>query len=149
MSRFLYGASLRRFPYFLIWRETYPKTFSPEFLSICEYNSPPPQKKKTNLHVTDLWKTGILYRFVRREWWTINMGKTAKETYIQTIIICEFLLNALQINQKIIPFRPFHRAIDETLKIAEKCWPFMYQNFNRLLQFSFVSLGWSLLYVYK
>ena len=31
--------ALRRFPYLLFWRETYPQTFSPEFLSICEYNS--------------------------------------------------------------------------------------------------------------
>ena len=29
------------------------------------------------------------------------------------------MLNALQINQKIIPFLPFHRAIDETLRIPE------------------------------
>ena len=41
--------------------------------------------------------------------------------------------------KKIIPFRPFHRAIDETLKIPEKCWPFLYQNFTRILQFSSIS----------
>ena len=26
----------------------------------------------------------------------------------------------------------FHRAIDETLKIPEKCWPFLYLNFTRV-----------------
>ena len=30
------------------------------------------------------------------------------------------MLNTLQINPKIIPYRPFHQAIDETLKILEK-----------------------------
>ena len=30
---------LRRFPNLLFWRETYPQTFSSEFLLICEYNS--------------------------------------------------------------------------------------------------------------
>ena len=44
------------------------------------------------------------------------------------------MLNALLINKKkIIPYR---RAIDETLKIPEKCWPFLYLNFTRVLQFS-------------
>ena len=37
---------LRRFPYLLFWREIYPQTFCPEFLSICEYNS----WKKTACH---------------------------------------------------------------------------------------------------
>ena len=39
-------------------------------------------------------------------------------------------------SKKIIPYRPFHRAIDETLKFPEQCWPFLYLNFNRVLQFS-------------
>ena len=30
--------------------------------------------------------------------------------------------------KKLIPYRPFHRAIDESLKIPEKCWPFLYLN---------------------
>ena len=30
---------LKRFLYLLFSQETYPQTFSPEFLSICEYNS--------------------------------------------------------------------------------------------------------------
>ena len=41
--------------------------------------------------------------------------------------------------KKIIPYRPFHRAIDKTLKIPEKCWSFLYRNFTRLLQFSSTS----------
>ena len=86
--------TLRRFPYLLFWRETYPQTLPPEFLSINKYN----YWKK--LHVTDLWKINILQRFVQREWWTINIGKTAREIYIQTIIRWELMLNALQINQK-------------------------------------------------
>ena len=36
-------------------------------------------------------------------------------------------------SKKIIPYRSFHRAIDETLKIPEKCWPFLYLNFTRVL----------------
>ena len=46
------------------------------------------------------------------------------------------MLNALQISQKIIPHRPFHRVVDETLKIPEKFWPFLYLNSARILQFS-------------
>ena len=42
-------------------------------------------------------------------------------------------------NQKIVPYRHFHRTIDETLKIPEKCWPFLYLNFTRVLQFSSTS----------
>ena len=30
-------SALRRFLYLLFWRETYPQTFPPEFLSTCEY----------------------------------------------------------------------------------------------------------------
>ena len=44
--------------------------------------------------------------------------------------------DALQINKKIILYRPFHRAIDRTLKIPEKYWPFLHLNFTRVLQFS-------------
>ena len=42
--------------------------------------------------------------------------------------------------KKIVPFRPFHQAINETLKIPEKCWPFLYLKFTRVLQFSSTSL---------
>ena len=43
-------------------------------------------------------------------------------------------------SKKIISYRPFHRAIDETLKIPEKCWPFLYLNSTRaVLQFSSTS----------
>ena len=41
--------------------------------------------------------------------------------------------------KNIMPYRPFHRAIDETLKIPEKCWPLLYLNFTRVLQFSSTS----------
>ena len=51
------------------------------------------------------------------------------------------MLNALQINKKIIPYRPFHRAIHETLKIPEKCLPFLYGKFTRVLS---VSRDWSM-----
>ena len=38
--------------------------------------------------------------------------------------------------KKIIPFRPFYRAIDETLKIPEKCWPLLYLNFTKVDNFT-------------
>ena len=41
--------------------------------------------------------------------------------------------------QNIIPDRPFHRAIDETLKIPETFWPFLCLKFIRVLQFSSTS----------
>ena len=41
--------------------------------------------------------------------------------------------------QKFMLYRPFHGAIDQTLKILEKCWPFLYLNFTRVLQFSSTS----------
>ena len=34
---------------------------------------------------------------------------------------------------------PFHRAIDEILKIPEKCLPSLHLNFTRVLQFSSTS----------
>ena len=58
------------------------------------------------------------------------VGKKARETCAQTIIRSEVMLNALK---KIIPYRPFHRAIDETLKIPEKCWRFLYLKVTRAL----------------
>ena len=36
-------------------------------------------------------------------------------------------------------YRVFHQAIDKTLKVLEKCWPFLYLNFTRVLQFSSTS----------
>ena len=42
-------------------------------------------------------------------------------------------------SKKIIPYRPFHRAVDETLKILEKCWPFLYLYFTKVLEFSSTS----------
>ena len=43
---------------------------------------------------------------------------------------------------KNIPYRPFHRAVDETLKIPEECWPFLYLNSTRvILQFDSTSPG--------
>ena len=35
---------------------------------------------------------------------------------------------SLNQSKKIMPYRPFRRAIDETLKIPEKCWPFLHLN---------------------
>ena len=43
--------------------------------------------------------------------------------------LCRILSKSIK---KIVPQRPFHRAIDETLKIPEKCW---HLNFTRVLQF--------------
>ena len=61
------------------------------------------------------------------------------------------MLNDLQINKKIIPYRPFHRAIDETVKIPEMAvsvskfyWTIAVQLYQPTL------IRWlSLLYVYK
>ena len=85
---------LRRFPYLLFWRETYPQTFFAWVVNMWV------QFLKKKQRVTDLWKIDILWGFVRRKWWTINTGKTAREIYIQSIIRWELMLNALQINQK-------------------------------------------------
>ena len=38
--------------------------------------------------------------------------------------------------KKTITYRPFHPAIDKTLKFPEKYWPFLYLKFTRVLQFS-------------
>ena len=70
------------------------------------------------------------------------MDHQYKENGARTIYSNNNQMRALQINQKkIIPYRPFHRAIDETLKIPEQCWPFLYLNFTRVLQFSSNSPG--------
>ena len=42
-----------------------------------------------------------------------------------------------------MPYRPFHPAIDETLKIPEKCWPFLCLNlpeYNFAVQFYWPTL---------
>ena len=44
-------------------------------------------------------------------------------------------------SKKFIPYRPFHRAIDETLRIPEQCWPFQYLNLTRVMQFNSNSPG--------
>ena len=54
-----------------------------------------------------------------------------------------------QNQSKIVLYRSFHREIDETLKILEKCWLFLYLNFTRVLQFYQPTLIRWLLYVYK
>ena len=57
-------------------------------------------------------------------------------------------------SKKIMPYRPIHRAIDETLKRSEKCWPFLCLNspeYNfavQLYQPTFIR-HLPLLYVYK
>ena len=85
---------------------------------------------------------------------TINMEKMTRETYSQTIIRGKLMLNALQVNQKkIIPYRPFHRAIDETFKIPEIMVAFAVSEFwqgipVRLYQPT-LERWLSLLYVYK
>ena len=33
-------------------------------------------------------------------------------------------------SKKIMPYRHFHQAIDETFKSPEKCWPFLYLNLS-------------------
>ena len=46
---------------------------------------------------------------------------------------------SIRINKKVIAYRSFHQAIDETLKILKKCCPRLYLNFTRVLQFSSTS----------
>ena len=41
--------------------------------------------------------------------------------------------------KKFIPYQPFHQAIDETLKIPEKCWASLCLNFARVFQLSSIS----------
>ena len=53
-------------------------------------------------------------------------------------------------SKNIIPYLPLHPAIDETLKILEKCLPFLYLNSTRaVLQLSSTSPWLLLLYVCK
>ena len=88
---------LKKVPYLLFWRETYPQTFPPEFLSICEYNS---------------WRKTACYRPLKnwhKNWYKCLygendgapiLGKTVRETNVQTIIRWELMLNTLQIDQR-------------------------------------------------
>ena len=137
---------LRRFPYLLFWRETYPQTFPPEFLSICEYNS---------------WKKPACYRplknrhFVRvcTEKMIDHIGKTAREIYIQTIIRWELMLNVLQINQKNYTLSTFplsnRRNFENSgIMLAVSVSQF-YQNIAIQLQQPRLIRWLSLLYVYK
>ena len=101
--------NLWRFPYFLFWRETYPQTFP---LSSCQHVSTIPEK---NPHVNELNE-----HFVR-----VCTDKIIDHQYRENgarniYLNYNKMLNALQINRKIISYRPFHPAIDKTLKIPEK-----------------------------
>ena len=44
----------------------------------------------------------------------------AQETYVKTIMRRKLIVNAIQINRQIIPYRQFDRAVGKTLKIMEK-----------------------------
>ena len=83
---------LRRFPYLLFWRETYPQNFSLDFLSIS---------------VQFLKKTFEKLIFCEGLYGENDGPPWARETYIQTIIKWEHMLNALQINQKNYTSSPF------------------------------------------
>ena len=49
------------------------------------------------------------------------------------------MLNAVQINNKNSTLSIFPSSNDETSKIVENYWPFLYLNFTRVLQFSSTS----------
>ena len=125
--------NLSRFLYLLFWPEICPQTVSPEFLSICEYNS---------------WKNCMLPTFLK---WTFYKGLYGendgpsiwgqrREKHVFKLksdeSLCWMLSKSIK---KIIPYLPFDRAMDETLKILEMCWPFLYLNFTRVLQSSSTS----------
>ena len=120
--------TIREAPLVAIFTRNMSSNFFPlSSLSIYEYNS----WKKTACYRP--FKNGHFVRVCKEK----MMDHQAKwETYIKTVIRWELTLNTLQINQKIISYRPFHRVIDETLKILEKCLPLLYLNFTRVLQFS-------------
>ena len=125
-------SDLRRFPHLLFWRETYPQTFSPEFLSICEHNS---------------WKKTACYRPLKnRHFVVVCTEKMMDRQYREK--------NARNIYSNYNQMRAYVECspnqskklylIDlsiNTLRILEQCWPFLYLNFNRVLQFSFNNLG--------
>ena len=106
-------------------------------LSSCQYVRTVPKKETTcyrpfkNRHFIRVCKEKIMDHQYR---------KTVRETYIQTIIRRELMLNAPQINKKILPYQPFHQAIDETIDEILKI-PFLYLNFNKVIQFSSTSQG--------
>ena len=55
-------------------------------------------------------------------------GKGARNIYLNYNQMRAYVEYSPNQPKKKLFFRPFHRAIDETLKIPEKCWPFLYQN---------------------
>ena len=127
---------LRRFPYLLFRRETYPQTFPP---SSCQYVSTIHEKNTAcyrplkNRHFV-----GVCTEKMMDRQYGENSARNIHSNCNQMGAYVEYSSNQ---SKKIIPYRPFHRAIDETLKITEQCWPFLYLNFNRVLQFSFNSPG--------
>ena len=123
---------LRRFPYLLFWRETYPQTFSSEFLLICEYNS---WKKKPVSYRP--FKSGRFVRVCTENMMDNQYGETAQETYIQTISRWELMLNALQINQNNYTLSTFPSSNRRNFEDSGKV--FLYLNFIRVLQFSSTS----------
>ena len=102
--------NLRRFPNLLFWRETYPQTFSPEFLSICEYNS---------------WTKTACYRSLKN-WHFVKvctekmMDHQYRENGERNIYsnYNQIMLNALQINQKKV------YLIDLFIEQSTKFWGF-------------------------
>ena len=90
--------------------------FSPDFLSICEYNS----WKKTTCYRP--FKNGHFERACTEKMLDHQYKENdAKKTYIQTIIRRELMLNALQINKKYYALSTFpssnRRNVEDSGKV--------------------------------
>ena len=114
-------------PYLLFWRETYPQTFPPGFLTICEYSS---------------WEKTACYRPFKN-WHLVRVctEKTMDHQYRENVAIniysnCVIRWEVRFGGSPNQSKKLYLIELSIILKIPEKCWLFLYLNFTRVLQFS-------------
>ena len=121
---------VRRFPYLLFWRETYPQNFSPEFMPICEYNS------WKNTVCCRPFKNGHFVRVCMEKMMDhqhrANGARNIYSNYNHMRAYVERSPNELK------KLYLIHIFIQQSRKLW-RFWPFLYLNFTRVLQFSSTS----------
>ena len=120
---------LRGSPYLLFWRETILRLFP--WVLVWVYNS---WKKN---YMLPTFQNGHFVRVCTEKMMDHKYEESdARNIYSNYNQMRAYVECSPNQSKTIIPYRPFHRAIDETLKVPEKCWPFLCLNFTRVLQFS-------------
>ena len=104
----------KEIPLHAILTRNISSNFPPEFLSICEYNSwkkPACHRPFKNQHFVGVCTEKMLDRQYREN--------GVRNTYSNCYQIRAYVECSPHQSKKVLPYRPFHWAIDETLRIPE------------------------------